>query len=344
MAHPVARISSKGLKSPSPLTPSGQSIQICPQCAHRLPSVYTRQFTTTRRRNAAAGVLSSNVNIDSKLPKHVSVKSQMKKANRQQIGTDLGKLPQTLVLPAATDLPAWMGPQFMKRTRIHWLRFKTALKDWWSLVVFLRWDVKRDPVTGKKMRKPLELSQRHQIARDLHKEFHEALGEGDLKRLQAICCEGLLAQARTRVEQRKAFRRTKEPWKMMSYSGIQYPAWLERWPLSVFLPKASTRVVSDRLAPLPFADTYLRQCIVRIRSVQNYFLADRDKDSILKHIDYVVIQKMTIKGEEGPWKVWGLTEPSTMKEIDTLLEGKGQESGTTLVERIQDKISGVAGA
>ncbi|KIW76683.1 hypothetical protein Z517_09127 [Fonsecaea pedrosoi CBS 271.37] len=343
MAHPVARASSKGLKLSLPLTPSGRTLQICPQCAHRSPSVYARQFTTTRRRNAAAGVAHSIPNIDSKLPKHVSMKSQMKKANRQQIGTDLGKLPQTFILPATRDLPGWMSPAFIKRTRIHWLQFKTAVKDWWSLVVFLKWDVKRDPLTGKKLRKPLELSQRNQIARGLHREFHEALGEGDMKRLQVICCEGLMAQARMRIEQRKAMGRSKEPWSLLSYSGIRYPVWLERWPLAVFLPRASTRVVSDRLAPLPFPDTFLRQCIVRISSIQNYRLADSDKDTVLKHVDYVVIQKMTAMGEEGPWKLWGLTEPSTIKEIDSLLEGKGQESGTTLAERIRDKISGIVG-
>ncbi|EXJ61221.1 uncharacterized protein A1O5_12013 [Cladophialophora psammophila CBS 110553] len=342
MAHPVARFSSKNLKFSLALTTSSQTYPICPQCAHRLPSVYTRQFTTTRRRNAGAGVVQSIPNIDSKLPKHVSMKSQMKKANRQQIGTDLGKLPQTFILPAAKDLPGWMSPNFFKRTRIHWLQFKTAVKDWWSLVVFLKWDVKRDPLTGKKMRRSMELSQRNQIARDLHKDFHDALSEGDLKRLQTICCEGLMAQARMRIEQRKALRRRKEPWVLLSYSGIRYPAWLERWPISVLLPAASTRVVSDRLAPLPFADTYLRQCIVRINSVQNYLLADSDKDVMLKHTDYVVIQKMTVKGEEGPWKIWGLTEPSTMKEVDGLLAGKGQEA-TTLAERIRDKVAGIAG-
>ncbi|ETI20451.1 hypothetical protein G647_08487 [Cladophialophora carrionii CBS 160.54] len=268
------------------------------------------------------------------------MKSQVKKASKQQMGNDLGKLPQTFILPPASELPPWTT---LKRTKIHWLQMKTAFKDWWSLVVFLKWDAKRDPLTGKKMRKPMELNSRVAVAKDLHERFHMALGKGDMKILQALCCEGLLGTARTRIEKRKVMRKPVEWWKLMGYTGLKYWSWLDRWPLSPLLPNSPARVVSDRLAPLPVADSYLRQCIVRIRSVQQYELADAEQTTTRDHTDYVVIQKITSKGEDGEWKLWGLTEPTTMDEIDTMLAGGTKEIGATLAERIQDKLSNLTG-
>ncbi len=218
----------------------------------------------------------------------------------------------------------------------------------WALIIrnrlfyFLKWDAKRDPLTGKKMRKPIELDDRIHIAKDLHKRFHEALGVGDMKALQPICCEGLLATARTRIDQRKIMRRSSEYWQLMSYDGNDYVSWLNKWPLSSVLPRAAARVVADRVAPLPFADTHIRQCTVRIRSFQHYRLASMDKGQIVKHTDYVLIQKMTTKGEEGPWKIWGLTEPTTLEEIDKTLSGKMKDAGITMKERITNKIAALA--
>ncbi|EXJ54459.1 hypothetical protein A1O7_09799 [Cladophialophora yegresii CBS 114405] len=310
----------------------------CPQCAGRTSSLSTRQFSSTRRRDA---LVKNNVtNIDSRLPRQSSMKSQVHKASKQQMGNDLGKLPQTLILPPSSELPPWTT---LKRTKIHWLQLKTAFKDWWSLVVFLKWDAKRDPLTGKKMRRPMELDKRRDYAQVLHEQFHIALGKGDMRALQAMCCEGLAGAARTRIEKRKALRKNVERWELLGYFGIGYPAWLDKWPLSPLLPNHHARVVSDRLAPLPVADSYIRQCIVRIRSRQQYQLADMDKRTTHRHTDYVVIQKITTKGEEGHWRLWGLTEPTTMDEIDTMLAGGTKDVGVTLVERIRDKISNLAG-
>jgi len=264
----------------------------------------------------------------------------MKKASRQQIGTDLGQLPKTFIMPPASELPSLIT---LKRWRIKWLQLKSSFLDFVSLPYILWYDVARDPLTGKKpyMKKPLELDDRLQIAREMHNDFHTYLGEGDIKKLQEICCDGLLNTARTRIEQRKAMKRKFEPWSIINYSGVKYPTWLLRWPLTVFLPNATTRVVCDRIGPLPFPESYLRQCTVRINSVQQYRLANSDGYSIMSHTDYVVIQKMTTKGEEGPWKIWGLTKPSTMEEIDKTLEGKGQDAEATMLERMQEKVAKV---
>ena len=57
------------------------------------------------------------------------------------------------------------------------------------------------------------------------------------------------------------------------------------------------------------------------------------------HRDYVVIQKMTSKGEEEEWKIWGLTEPCTAEEIDSMLSGSGKDAGTTLLDRVKEKVT-----
>ncbi len=74
-------------------------------------------------------MMKQHTNLDSRLPKQSSMKSQMKKASKQQIGTDLGKLPQTLILPPSSELPPWTK---LKRVKIHWLQLKSTFKDFWS--------------------------------------------------------------------------------------------------------------------------------------------------------------------------------------------------------------------
>jgi hypothetical protein len=99
----------------------------CPQCAGRISSLSIRKFSSTRRRDAL--VKNQNTNLDSRLPRQSSMKSQVKKASRQQVGNDLGKLPQTFILPPSSELPPWTT---LKRSKIHWIQLKTAFKDWWS--------------------------------------------------------------------------------------------------------------------------------------------------------------------------------------------------------------------
>ena len=193
------------------------------------------------------------------------------------------------------------------------------------------------------MRKSADLSQRTEIARQLHLEFNTALSNGDVKRIQSLACEGLVQHARTRVGRRRSYGRLHEPWAIVKYLGIRYPAWLQTWPISTFLPRATTRVVSDKIIPLPMAESYVRQCTVRINSLQKYIRADETRELLMIHTDYVVIQKLTVKGEEMPWMMWGTVEPSTMEQIDALLKGKGEDSTTTIADRIQERWSTMTG-
>jgi hypothetical protein len=190
----------------------------------------------------------------------------------------------------------------------------------------------------------LELGKRVEIAKDLHKQFYTALGRGEMKVLRTICCQGLVEAADKRIQQRKKTPHTLEPWTLNHYSGAQYPTWLMRWPLTPMLPNAACRVMSDKVSPLPFPDTYIRQCVVRIRSVQTYHMADAEYSQTGRHEENVVIQRITLRGEVGDWKIWGTTDPSTGEELDNLMTNKGSSSTTTLMDRLQEKMSTFQGS
>jgi hypothetical protein len=189
----------------------------------------------------------------------------------------------------------------------------------------------------------MHLNDRLAVALSLHKTFHEALGRGDRRTLQNICCDGLMQQSSIRMQRRIKLRANNEKWTLKSYRGVQYPHWLQYWPTSVLLPKAHARVMSDRYSALPFPNSSVRQVVVRISSVQEYTLANAAASTTRNHTDYVVIQKMTTKGEEGEWKIWGLVHPTSPEEIEELVSGKGAgaDAEETLTERVTNKLRGL---
>jgi hypothetical protein len=189
----------------------------------------------------------------------------------------------------------------------------------------------------------MHLNDRLPAALHLHKTFHEALGRGDRRILQSICCDGLMQQSSIRMQQRIRLRENNEKWLLKKYTGVQYPSWLQYWPLSVFLPRAHARVMSDRYTALPFPNSAVRQVVVRISSVQEYTLATANAPTTMKHTDYVVIQKMMTKGEEGEWKIWGLTNTTNKEEMEELVSGKAAGSNVeeTLTERVSNKLRGL---
>ena len=78
-------------------------------------------------------------------------------------------------------------------------------------------------------------------------------------------------------------------------------------------------MVSDRCAPLPDGlDIYVRQCVVKISSLQS--LKVGNKEAVMKPVtEYVVMQKM-IKGfQAGPWMLWGTIKASTLEEIGQMM-------------------------
>ncbi|KIW58898.1 hypothetical protein PV05_03392 [Exophiala xenobiotica] len=342
MPQPARFLPRRAVRAVLPLRLSNRNPRAHFLCEHQIFSLTARQFTTTRHRDAAMGGL-RDVNYNSVMPKVHSSKTQMAKqtaGKERSMPDDLGRMPNSLVMAPSSNLPSWLPPTSSRRLRLKWFQLKTAVQSWFSIFYLLYWDAPKDPVTNKKIRKPLELSERATIAKGLHQQFNRALAAGDTATLEKIACDGVLAKAKSRIQRRKRVGAI-EQWKHMKYLGIDYPQWLQRWPISVLLPNASARVLTDRMAPLPFPKSSFRQCTVRISSCQWCKTASMQYGQIFNRTEYVVIQKLEINGKEGDWKFWGTVDPNTMEEIDKMMEGqKGQD---TLAARFREQLSTVTG-
>ena len=75
-------------------------------------------------------------------------------------------------------------------------------------------------------------------------------------------------------------------------------------------------------------ETALYQVVVRLKSVQSLkkVLKGRngEQDTVVEEprgqqektmLEYLVLQKMMVRGKEGPWKAWGTTEESDAKDV-----------------------------
>jgi protein MBA1 len=143
---------------------------------------------------------------------------------------------------------------------------------------------------------------------------------GDTHTLGALACEGLNSNLSSRVSSRP---------KHSTYS----------WTLHRYI--GTPRVVSQRAAILPIDDgtgnkTAVRQCVVRIKSVQSLRRTDAratPEESAGKEqevLEYVVVQRRVWKGIEERWKLWGTTMETRLEDWEKTMnpeieEGNAQE-------------------
>ena len=93
--------------------------------------------------------------------------------------------------------------------------------------------------------------------------------------------------------------------------------------------------MSDRVVALPIGNhIYLRQCIVRIRSLQSLDKGDGNPQAVADLTEYLVIQQMK-KEEDEPatWKMWGTIKPPTGQEMEKMV------SAQTVAARSQERIT-----
>ena len=157
--------------------------------------------------------------------------------------------------------------------------------------------------------------------------------------INRIACKGLIQQSQRSIAGRRDS--TAQKFSIVGYKGIQYPQFL-RWPLLSILPFNATKIVSDKLAPLPFGqNNLLRQVVVRISSRQQLQTTDTPVGKTADLTEYVVIQRMRMDGVDEGWKLWGTTKPSTLQEIEQTLGG----TSTTprFVDTFRDQASKLTG-
>jgi mitochondrial protein MBA1 len=200
------------------------------------------------------------------------------------------------------------------------------------LFYFLRWSRPKSIATRKKTKLPWNLVERTLIARTLHRQYYIALSEEDMSTINKIACKGLILSSQRRIAQLKYG--TNRSFHIMEYLGMKYPQFL-RWPLLSFLPFSATKIVSDKVSPLPFGkNSLLRQCVVRIRTRQSLDRDDGTDPKIAELTEYVVIQRMRIEEQDEGWKIWGTTKPSTMEEIEKIM------GGSPTAPRLRDTLQG----
>lgn len=188
-------------------------------------------------------------------------------------------------------------------------------------IYMCKWGVPRHPVTRKRMKKPLLLRERGKVAKELHARYYTALAAGEMKRISPLVCKGLENNSRIQIEQRKTAKKPSQKFRIQSYKGWNAPPWFI-WPLTL-LPFQSTRVMTDKIAPIPYGkNSWIRQCVVRIKSTQTLDrgLGNGAESKTLE--EYVVIQKLALDGEEQPWKIWGTVQPHSALQIMEIAGGK----------------------
>lgn len=181
----------------------------------------------------------------------------------------------------------------------------------------------------------LRLGEIPSAAKDLHNTMYQQFAIGNLEPLQTSVVPGFLGQLRARIAQRP--NRNPLRWKLHEYKTVPR---LMSFKVALF-PGPSNEKNTERRG--------LIQAVVRIHSLQSLHHIRRvpvrdgkkgkapTKDVLIdargreiseseyeqearreakESVEYVVIQKKILKSKEGPWKIWGTTEETTLEKLD----------------------------
>jgi hypothetical protein len=202
---------------------------------------------------------------------------------------------------------------------------------------FIRWAQRKKP---KSKRNPLYLRLRPDLALNLHREVYTSLAAGDINSLRKILCTGLFTKFESQIKRRNETNQPAQTWKVVRYTSplrLPFSSRLAFWPLNTLLPGTQAKVVADRVVPFPFGkDLLIRQCIVRIRSLQSLDRNDGSPPSEADVTEYLVMQQMRVDDNEPPvWKLWGTTKPATKEQMNALVSEEAQSQKLTVVDRMR---------
>ncbi|KAK4985948.1 hypothetical protein LTR66_003455 [Elasticomyces elasticus] len=251
------------------------------------------------------------------------------------LGDDLGLLPDTFILPYGKQLPGLLSrPQ--ARLRLEWLYWKqfawnvvgasstggpkqeagrVQLQDDTNAVFFTRTLIYK--FSAVKPRPKLGILRLSNTASSLYTTMYENLASGKVDALRPHLTQSLLETLRARISARA-------------------PGTTFRWKLHKHLRRP--RLVSFKAAPLSMSEpatarTTIQQAVVRFRTLQSLTMVKhvKQKDGSIVEVnatengqevepkeivEYFVIQKFSIKGQDAKWVVWGTTEPMTLEKVE----------------------------
>ena len=122
---------------------------------------------------------------------------------------------------------------------------------------------------------------------------------GDTATLRNVCHDGLLASFRARIKDRPS--KESLQWTLHKYIGF-------------------SRIVSTNIVSLEIESSALYQVVVKIKSLQSLVKVPANGSAsdtrVEKKVEeYLVLQKMMLRGKEGMWRVWGTIEESKVEEV-----------------------------
>lgn len=205
-----------------------------------------------------------------------------------------------------TIIPPIRGPHpYHDFKRAAWFLYttkRTQLKEWAQLVANLWY---RSPKTGKRFwQRSAKLNSKAIVptALALHEQMYTALAEGDVKALEAICCEGLLANYHARIGDRMEKGEGMEWRRVKVHGGL--------WGLG-----AEAKVLSQRFAAIDIEGWGVRQVVVRIESTQvmrRFGNGGRELagtgEKGRRVVENLVLQETYVGYETEGWRVWGTTK------------------------------------
>ncbi|KAJ5152960.1 uncharacterized protein N7482_009438 [Penicillium canariense] len=248
-----------------------------------------------------------------------SMKSRAKEVMMHQLPNDIGLLPGTFVRPMWKDLPSiFQDPR--DRFRMEWTWLKSLFQGYTSLLVYCKKDLNNVPFIAKQLQQPhigplripffkiFHSVNRKHIAKSLYTQMYTSLAEGNTSSLRRICCEKLAQKLIDQVESRPT--NEKVTWTLV---GNKF---------------RSARVMADRAVKIPdMANSGVRQVVVRLASRQSMAKTNTGRKTSPKDVvpaareqdcvEYVVVQQLIWHGKYSDWQIWGTTQATDMKTLNT---------------------------
>ncbi|KAL2042921.1 hypothetical protein N7G274_003979 [Stereocaulon virgatum] len=213
---------------------------------------------------------------------------------------DLGLLPGTFVRPTRAKRPSILR-ETRKRMDLEW---HWAKQKWASIsgMIFYKFFSKKG-----KPRPKLDRRKIGPMAQVMYEKMYIALADGDIESIKSTCLDGITTSLRRRINSRRPDE--KLVWTLQRYIG-------------------RPRIVSTRIVRLPDMDaSALYQVVVQIRSLQSLRSIlkghNGSQETVMKDsndrqhevLEYLVMQKMMLNGNESSWKIWGMTEETRSREL-----------------------------
>ncbi|KAF2176170.1 hypothetical protein K469DRAFT_35077 [Zopfia rhizophila CBS 207.26] len=282
------------------------------QCLFQRP--LTRHFSakSTQTPNPKA----AREQAEKSLGKAPSTLAAEMRENRDGLPNDIGLFPGTFIRLPWRKLPSLFSTP-KERLWYEWKYVKTKGSDLYQRLYYKFWFR-----TGKP-RPKLANSTLIPLAKEYHEAMYKAFAKRDEKSLSNLCLDRLHTHFRTLLAGRPKNKHLS--WQLLSYLS-------------------KPRIVSNRMAPLPiegFKETGLRQVVVRLHTRQ--LLTTRTEPRISKKqykelawtpdgvqpeevkdeveekeenvVEYVVLQRRMVRGQEEDWLVWGFADETTTEKI-----------------------------